>query len=199
MKKQSTPNLLAIIEHLGLKHTHELNQRGTSHTSKCAGQPIGDMDAKLESAISVIVHPALQTFLSSVFTEPEVRQILIQPVLRKGVMHGIRVESLKTIALGVQYWCSFGEAQREVLYVATVLHGIQHWLAPCIQGGSDCGDVMHTLVLCALRVLDNADPMLGGLLRLCMGWANADEDSEFAVSLRERMQRAVESLDLLRF
>ena len=199
MKKQSKPNLLAIIEHLGLQRMSDLHQSGSRQSRQDASGIKRDVDAKLIDASEAVTNPALQTFLRSVFTEPEVRQILIQPVLRKGVVHGIRIESLKTVALGVQYWCSFGDAQREVLYVGTVLHGIQHWLTPCIQGGSDCADVMHTLVLSALRVLDRVDPMLGGLLRLCMGWANADEDSEFAIALRKRMQRAVEILDLARF
>jgi amidase len=34
---------------------------------------------------------------------------------------------------------------------------------------------------------------------LCMGWANADEESEFAQVLTQRIQRAVETLDLAQF
>ena len=202
MKKPTSPNLLAIIEHLGLKYTNELNQKGSrqAHQRSAYRHPANQgADELLTNAIQAVVNPALRTFLTSVFAEPEVRQILIQPILRKGVAHGIRIESLKTVAVGVQYWCSFSEAQREVLYVGTVLHGIQHWLTPCIQVGSDCEDVMHTIARSALRVLDDAHPSYEGLLRLCMGWANADEDSDFAVSLRERMQQAVETLDMLRF
>jgi hypothetical protein len=204
MKNHSNPNpnLLSIIHHLGLKHTNDLHEQTSGHARQRSAhrQPtkIG-VNQLLDNAVNVLADPALRTFLASVIKEPEVRKILIQPVLRKGVQHGIRVESLQTVALGVQYWCSFGDDQREVLYLATVLHGIQHSLAPCIQGGSDYADFMFTLARSALHTLDDAHPSHAGLLRLCMGWANADEESDFALALRERMQRAVETLDLLRF
>jgi hypothetical protein len=86
-----------------------------------------------------------------------------------------------------------------VVYVATFLHGIEHWLVPCMHPHSDVRDVMFTIARSALHRLDDAQPAYGGLLRLCMGWSNPDEESEFSVELQQRIAYAVETLDLANF
>jgi hypothetical protein len=55
---------------------------------------------------------------------------------------------------------------------------------------------LHGIARRALHRLDGAHPAYGGLLRLCMGWGNPDEESEFAVELQQRIAYAVETLDL---
>jgi hypothetical protein len=210
MPKKSNANLLAVICHLALKniqiktgsrceHFDRAGYSGSSHIDLSNTDLI---DARLQCAVDAVYHPHLRTFLQTVFAEPEVRQILIQPLPtrgKKGASKGLRIDPLQSMAEGVQHWCNFGKAEREVVYVATFLHGIEHWLVPCMHPDSDVRDVMFTIARSALHRLDDAHPAYGGLLRLCMGWSNPDEESEFAVELQQRIAFAVETLDLANF
>lgn len=201
MSKKSNSNLLAVIRQLALENIQIKTHSPWLRCDRAYLDPRNAelVELRLQAAIEKVSNTSLMAFLESVFAEPEVRQILIQPVIRKGQFKGIRLDPLQSMAEGVQQSCSFGGSEREVVYVATLLHGIEHWLIPGLHPGSSVEDVMFTIVRSALHRLEDAQPAHAGLLRLCMGWANADEESEFAQALMQRIQRAVETLDLAQF
>jgi len=156
-------------------------------------------DFLLQCAIDQVQYPVLQAFLATVMAEPEVRQVLTQPVLRHGKTVGIRIQSLQSVALQMRRDCDLSPTQGDVLFVATLLHGIEYWLKPCVMGNSDLRDVMFTIVRAALHQLDGRNHAFAELLRLCMGWGRVDEESLFYDWLRARMQRAMGALDLVGF
>lgn len=209
MSKKSPSPLLAVIRQLALKN---IQVRNGGAVSGKFGNALGRADRayldprntelielRLQAAVNEVHNPGLMSFLQSVIAEPEVHQILVEPVIRKFMFKGLQVDALQAMAERVQRSCNFGSAEREVVYVATFLHGIAHWLAPGLHPGSSVADVVFTIVRSALHRLDDAQPARAGLLRLCMGWGNADETSEFAEALVQRIQRAVESLDSASF
>jgi hypothetical protein len=136
-------------------------------------------DFLLQCAIDQVQYPVLQAFLATVMGEPEVRQVLTQPVLRHGKTVGIRIQSLQSVASQMRRDCDLSPTQGDVLFVATLLHGIESWLKPCVMGNSDLRDVMFTIVRAALHQLDGRNHAFAELLRLCMGWGRVDEESLF--------------------
>lgn len=201
MSKKPNLQMLAVIRNLALKNIQiHADQPSIQLASACLDpSDVEQIDAHLNEAIGAVRNSCLSRFMQSVFAEPEVRQLLTQPVLHKGVIQGLSVDPLQSIAEGVLQWCNFGSAEREVVYVATFLHGIAHWLKPCLHPGSNSGDVLFTIARRTLYQLDDKQPAHSRLLRLCMGWGNADEESEFAEELQRRIRRAVQALDLMKF
>lgn len=212
MSKKSPSPLLAVIRQLALKN---IQVRSGSAVNGPFGNASGRADPayrdprnteltelfelRLQAAVNEVHNPGLMAFLQSVMAEPEVHQILVAPVIRKCMFQGLRVDALQAMAERVQRSCNFGSSEREVVYVATFLHGIAQWLAPGLHPGSSVADVVFTIARSALHRLDDTQPARASLLRLCMGWGNADETSEFGQALVQRIQRAVESLDSAAF
>lgn len=221
----SNQNLMVVIKYLAFKCANENYQASKKRRSRCphrgqfdAGayakteaQSFNDAQAttidvnaaftaqKIVEVLEPIHSTALRTFTSSVLAEPEVKEALMDAVVRNGVATGLRIDALQTMALGMRDWCVHGAAGRDVVYVATLLHGIQQFLAAGLTSGADLGDVMFTIVRSALHRLDDQSVGEAGLLRLCMGWANADEESETAQELQQLMVRATKTLELARF
>jgi len=192
---------MAVIQHLGLRSLNDRYQRQRRGRWPQASAKVhpDSVDASMATVIRHVQDAALRRFTESILAEPEVQQVLLQPIERDGATVGSRIHSLHTLGMGVQDWCSFGTDECEVLYVSTLLHGIQQSLTACRVGDTHSDDILFPRVGSALHHLDDAHPNRAGLLRLCMGWAKADEESEFALELRAHMQRAVQTLDLLRF
>lgn len=172
---------------------------GSGQPSKGGSSSHSYADFLLQCAIDQVQYPVLQAFLATVMAEPEVRQVLTQPVLRHGKTVGIRIQSLQSVALQMRRDCDLSPTQGDVLFVATLLHGIEYWLKPCVMGNSDLRDVMFTIVRTALHQLDGRNHAFAELLRQCMGWGHVDEESLFYDWLRARMQRAMGALDLVGF
>jgi hypothetical protein len=194
----ATPAQLQLIVN---PYSSQLASRtvGSDQSSKGDSSSYSYADFLLQCAIDQVQYPVLQAFLATVMAEPEVRQVLTQPVLRHGKTVGIRIQSLQSVALQMRRDCDLGPTQGEVLFVATLLHGIEYWLKPCVMGNSDLRDVMFTIVRTALQQLDARNHSFAELLRLCMGWGNVDEESLFFGWLHARMQRAMGALDLVGF
>jgi hypothetical protein len=142
-----------------------------------------------------LLNPELQYFLVAVLSQTEVRQILTLSVVVKGATAGPRIAQLLPIAKRFQQMTFFSAAEREAIYVATILHGIEYWLKPCVQGSTTVRDVMATIVQDALRRLDRENSKASQALRLCMGWGNVDEESALTQWLEERMHSAISALD----
>ena len=85
--------------------------------------------------------------------------------------------------------------ERAVLFVATVIRGIQALLSDYVVGPANLEDVMFTLVRPALHRLDDSAPRQACLLRLSLGWGNADEvDAFYVPRLQESVARALRAV-----
>ena len=154
-------------------------------------------------ALAQVTTPELRGFLASVFAEPEVSQVLLQPIGAAARRPTLRVQALQTLALDILKWSPFGAQERAVIHVATFLIGIEHALAPCVMGNASVRDVMFTIVRTHLHQLErrSADSArsrsayCAALLRALMGWANEDVEASFTSWLRGRMLQAVQALD----
>lgn len=141
----------------------------------------------------------LREFLRTVVTESEVELALTTPIPTPTSSSGMRrpfqsypVQSLRRAAEMAGYWCAFGREERAVLYVATLIRGIGHLLADYVVGCAKLDDILFTLVRPALHRLDDSAPRQACLLRLCLGWGNADEvDAYYVPRLQESVERAL--------
>ena len=146
----------------------------------------------------------LREFLRTVVTEPEVELALTTPIPMATSSSGMRqpfqsypVQSLRRAAEMAGYWCAFGREERAVLYVATLIRGIGHLLADYVMRSAKLDDILFTLVRPALHRLDDSAPRQACLLRLCLGWGNADEvDAYYVPRLQESVERALRAVRL---
>ena len=146
----------------------------------------------------------LREFLRTVVTELEVELALTTPIPTSTSSSGMRqpfqsypVQSLRRAAEIAGYWCAFGREERAVLYVATLIRGIGRLLADYVVGSAKLDDILFTLVRPALHRLDDSAPRQACLLRLCLGWGNADEvDAYYVPRLQESVERALRAVRL---
>ncbi len=152
----------------------------------------------------------MREFLSSVFTEPEVELALTTPIATamRTVMPApsrptyqafptYPVQRLRRAAEMASFWCALGREERAVLYVATLVRGIGHLLSGCVVGSASLDDILFTLVRPALHRLDDVAPRQGRLLRLCLGWGNADEvDACYVPRLQESVAQALREVQI---
>jgi hypothetical protein len=196
-----------ILQHCLQTHLPPLarSSQQTGATAPNLGQSGADADADtvmqravMAQALAQVTTPDLQVFLASVFTEPEVSQVLMQPSGGAAGRSGSRVQALQTLALDILKWSPFGAQERAVIHVATFLIGIEHALAPCVMGNSSVRDVMFTIVRTHLHQLEQRSARsayCAAVLRKLMGWANEDDEAAFTSWLRDRMVQAVRALD----
>jgi hypothetical protein len=139
---------------------------------------------------------SLRHFLGNIVIKPEVRNVLCQQAMVHGRPTGLRIQKLLQKAREVQTWWSFEEEDREAVFVAMFMHGIDYWLSPCFQDGVSIKGYVREIVTPELRMVDRNNPRAGQTLRLCMGWANDDDESMFADHMERRMRMAASVLDL---
>lgn len=173
------------------------------------GEPASPFDQLLDE----VPDRHLRSFLASVFEEPEVRLVLTTPLPpaarsrgatatygdgpRRQLNPQLPVQVLGRAASLASYWGAHGEAVRQVLYVATVLRGIECLLAGLVVGPASVRDVMFTLVRPALHRLDDTDARLASLLRLALDLGNADEvDAVYVPHLLDSVQRALQAVQI---
>lgn len=121
---------------------------------------------------------SLRRFLERVQAEPEIRMLLAQTRLSANRVPRTASAALQQAAAQVSFWCVLPRAQREVLYVATLVAGIGRLLAPTVKGKTSVDNVLFTMVCTALHRLDEETPSEASLLRQCLGWGNSDEIDE---------------------
>lgn len=144
-----------------------------------------------QAAVEEVTHLDLKVFLVHVLAQPEPWEVLTRPVKVNGQATGYRVQFLQSMAMQVRDAYELGEMEKEVVYVATLLHGIEYWLQDRLVGNSKLRDVMATIVRAYLHQLDAQSPAHAQMLRQCMDWGNEDEESIFITWLQQRMQYAV--------
>lgn len=174
---------------------------------------IGEPASPFDQLLAEVPDRHLRSFLASVFEEPEVRLVLTTPLPpaarsrgaeaaygggpRRQLNPQLPVQVLRRAASLASYWGAHGEAVRNVLYVATVLRGIECLLAGLVVGPASVRDVMFTLVRPALHRLDDTDARLASLLRLALDLGNADEvDAVYVPHLLDSVQRALQAVQI---
>lgn len=156
------------------------------------------LDGLAQSAVDEIGDLDLRSFMAHVMVEIEPWEVLTRTVVAKGQAVGIRVQFLSSIALQVRNAYDLGEMEKDVIYTATLLHGIEYWLRDWVVGNTSVRDVMFTIVRAHLHELDENSPNHAQMLRLCMDWGNEDEQSVFITWLQQRMHKAVQTLERMK-
>lgn len=165
----------------------------------------------IRQAMAKVAHLELHTFLNLVAAEPEVRQALSTPIAGPAAsaasgqrlplsFQSYPVQTLRRAGELASFWCANGQNERDVLYAATFIAGIGHLLASSVVGHSSLDDVLFTLVRPHLHRLDDSAPHQASLLRLALGWGNADEvDAWYVPRLQEAVARALSAVQLGQF
>jgi hypothetical protein len=132
-------------------------------------------------------------------TEPDLRQVLATPVRADGKTVRLLVQVVQPIAEEAQQIAQQITPESDVVFVATLLQGIDYCFFPALRGKYHAADALKTIVWPAVQRLDRNAPQAGGVLRLCMRWGNCDEEGEFTDWLEQRMHYALEVLKLAQF
>lgn len=155
-----------------------------------------DPQSVIQYTLAQMRHTEVRSFIGTVFAEPEIRQLLISRFSAttppsRNPRYGI--EFLRSAANHASYWCVLGRDERDALYAATLLAGLKALLLQGIVGGASADDVLLTIVRSALHRLDDDAPHQAMVLRLCLGWGNADEiDQHYVPQLQHAVRRALE-------
>lgn len=186
-----------------------INQYGIQRGATSANRPYTSLNANIteETYFSVLIGnvcnslqtTSLRHFLGNIVIKPEVRNVLCQQAMVHGRPTGLRIQKLLQKAREVQTWWCIEEKDREVVFVAMFMHGIDYWLSPCFQDGVSIKGYVREIVTPELRMVDRNNPEAGQTLRLCMGWANDDDESMLSEHLERRMRMAASVLDLYDF
>jgi hypothetical protein len=155
----------------------------------------------MDECVNRIPDLALRQFMDTVFSQPEVIRILGEQVIQDGKPTGLRILHLYDMAGDVLRKNQLDGDEFEAVYASTFLHGISYFL-PCRVNESP-NSVRHAWsknVSNALCSLESVHPDMAELVRLCMGWGHCDvEDAVFTEWLQQRMQRAIGTLELVKF
>jgi len=138
----------------------------------------------------------LRDFLGTVLAERDVAQALARG---RGNGHPPPIVSLRRAAEMARCWSAFGAQERETLFVATVLRGVQELLADQVVG-SRCtpSELVFAIARSALHRLDDAAPRPASLLRLALGWGNEDEiDAFYVPRIQHTVMQALSSVGLV--
>lgn len=196
------PDLTLIVNKHGLQY-------GNQHGDLTATRPFIPSGASIteETYYSELIGnvcgalqiTSLRHFLGNVVIKPEVRNVLCQKTLVHGKPTGLRIQKLLQKAREVQTWWTFEEEDREAVFVAMFMHGIDYWLQACFQDGVSIKGYVREIVTPELRMVERNNPRVGQTLRLCMGWASCDDESTFSEHMERRMRSAASVLDLRDF
>ena len=226
MKTRHTPHHLAVLNELNLKAFQTPNRPinplsppdqgfvpsdSSDPTASGANQPsrrvveltvgVNPRDL-LEQVLAGVASWPLREFLGEVLAEPEVELALTTPIpasssSTRQSLQSYPVQRLRRAAEMAGYWCAFGRDERSVLYVATLVRGIGELLAGYVVGGANLDDILFTLVRPALHRLDDGEPRQACLLRLCLGWGNADEvDACYVPRLQKSVAQALRAVQI---
>lgn len=154
----------------------------------------------IKQTLEAINNEALRQFLLAVLQETEVRLVVSQfdrLPLRSGRRY--RIEQLHHAGSIARFGLDWLAADKETLYVATLIRGIQELMVPQIVGNSCTpSHLMFSIVCSALHRLDDAAPRQAWLLRLALGWGNEDEvDAVLTPLIRHTVHKALSSVGLI--
>ena len=164
--------------------------------------------SQVEQMLEGIECQALSEFLGAVVAEHEVR-LALKLALNQGGLTQFRRQGplalrTSTFARLLQacyitgFW-SVHAAERETLFVATFIRGLQELLGSQVVGNTcTASEVMFAIVRAALHRLDDRAPEHSRVLRLMLGWGNEDEvDAVYVPHIRHTMHQALRSVGLI--
>ena len=154
----------------------------------------------IHQTIEVVHNEPLRQFLHAVLQESEVRLAVSQfSVLQNKSVRLYRIEQLQRAASISRFGMDWRTEDKEALYAATLIRGIQELLAIQIVGNSCTpSNLMFSIVCKALHRLDDAAPRQAWLLRLALGWGNEDEvDAVLTPLIRHTVHKALSSVGLI--
>ena len=154
----------------------------------------------IKQTLEAINNEALRQFLNAVLQITEVRLVVSQLdslPLRSGRRY--RIEQLHHAGSITRFGLDWLAADKETLYVATLIRGIQELMVSQIVGNSCTpSHLMFSIVCLALHRLDDAAPRQAWLLRLALGWGNEDEvDAVLTPLIRHTVHKALSSVGLI--
>ncbi len=204
---------LAVLNDLSLKHLQApapcetASPRTNPRATRVVELTLGVSPLELvDQVLAGVPGWPMREFLSSVFTEPEVELALTTPMPTVmptpsspayQAFPTYPVQRLRRAAEMASFWCALGREERAVLYVATLVRGIGHLLSGCVVGSASLDDILFTLVRPALHRLDDVAPRQARLLRLCLGWGNADEvDVCYVPRLQKSVAQALRAVQI---
>jgi hypothetical protein len=195
----SKPELKLIVNAESGSGSSRSGDSGQPSPNAQPPKPDAYVQMLMDDSVDCIPDAPLRQFMRSVINEPSVCKLLGSQVKEDGKPAGLRIRKLREIAADVLRHAKVDDQEFQAVYVATFLHGIQYLLQPELSGSTVLRDVMCTLVRGPLQRLQSAHPRMAELVRLCMGWGNADEETVFTTWLEERMKQAITVLDLVKF
>lgn len=166
------------------------------------GDLAGDSDPrhKIEQILHRIADEALREFLADVVAEPGVRLALMPVTEERPLRPRTSVLArLLQASYTASVW-SAHDAQRETLFVATFIRGVQELLGAQVADNTCTpSELTLAIVRSALHRLDDKAPAQSRLLRLALGWGNEDEvDAVLVPHIRHTVLQALRSAGLIR-
>ena len=180
-------------------------------------QPALDLDAThrapspnpqqlIDQTLKTINSTALRKFLGHVLSAHEVDMVLNPAkatttpniTLARQPASPQPIEKLRRAGDVARFWSVHGVKVREILYVATILRGVQELLAGQVMGDSGmASDVLFAIARPALRRLDDETPLQASLLRLALGWVKEDEiDASYVPGIPQTLIEALSFVGL---
>jgi hypothetical protein len=141
----------------------------------------------------------VRQFLDAILSEADVRQVLATPVRADGKTVRLLVQVVQPVAEDAQRRAPGSPDERDAVYAATILLGVDYCFLPALCGKYDAPDALKSVVWPTLQQLDSQAPQGACALRTCMRWGNFDEEDYFIDWLEARMQRALDVLKLAAF
>ena len=158
-----------------------------------------DSRTQIEQTLGAVQCAALRQFLSAVVAEHEVKLVLTHvPRLIPQQNQTPVLVQLRRAAQITCFW-SVHTAERETLYVATFIRGVQELLGSQVVGSTcTASELTFAIVRVALHRLDDQAPAQSRLLRLALGWGNEDEvDAVYVPRIQHTVLQALRSVGLL--
>lgn len=154
-----------------------------------------DPQVLVSRCVASVRNPALRTFIGTVMAERDVNRVLTMLPGESVRYARWPIDRLRSCAESVSLRAVLLPAQREVLFVAALVAGIQVLIEPCVVYPATTTDVMRSIVRSAMQCLDNDAPAIASLLRNCLGWGNDDDmDEDSAVALQSAVRSAATQL-----
>lgn len=158
-----------------------------------------DLPTPIEQMLQGIESGALREFLSDVVAEHVVSLALI-PVTHPDPQEPRTSTFARLLqACSITGFWSVHASERETLFVATFIRGVQELLGSQVVGNTcTASEVMFAIVRAALHRLDDQAPAHSRVLRLMLGWGNEDEvDAVYVPHIRHTMHQALRSVGLI--
>src|ERR1035437_9672626 len=169
--------------------------RTSANMPRCIAAAL-DPQTLIEQMLHAFQCDALRRFLAAVVAEHEVKVALTQ-VTRSSPqqMRTSVIARLRRAGDIAAFWSAHA-AERETLFVATFMRGVQELIGAQVVGNTCTpSDVTFAIVRSALHRLDDQAPAQSRLLRLALGWGNEDEvDAVYVPRIQHTVRQSLRSV-----